>query len=421
MAVLRGGLAALWLVFAAQALAADSETRSLELASGEEISAEVFGAGNPLRVLWIGTSFGVHDHHRTMATALARQGMEVWQTDLAESLFLPRGAQTMRDISPAVVADLIDQLSDHGHIPLLLVSSGYGSIPLIRGVHAWQEHNPRQVSLRGVVLFSPYFFTQVPQLGEEPQFIAELSATNVPVYIFQAAKNGNRWHLPAMLKQLQAHAPVYVEIMPGVTSLFYDKDMAAETSAMREAMPAKLVRAVKVLQRHPVPREALPVQAKAKAGKASGLDSRLKPYRGSVRPMPIVRTDINGVETRLEDYQGQITVVNFWASWCRPCVEEIPSLNRLKQQMQGKPFRLISVNYAEPAARIRDFMREVEVDFPVLLDPDGELAGQWKVVAFPSTFVIGPDGRIHYGVNAAIHWDTEEVVERLNALLPNAK
>ena len=62
-------------------------------------------------------------------------------------------------------------------------------------------------------------------------------------------------------------------------------------------------------------------------------------------------------------------------------------------------------------------MGKVAVDFPVLVDPDGKLSGQWKVVTFPSTFVIGPDGRIHYGANAAIHWDAPEVVQQIKRLV----
>ena len=100
-------------------------------------------------------------------------------------------------------------------------------------------------------------------------------------------------------------------------------------------------------------------------------------------------------------------------------MEEIPSLNRLKQAMQDKSFQLISINYAEPAEKIHDFLTQVNVDFPVLLDPGGKLTGQWKVLAFPSTFVIGPDGNIQFGVNAGIHWDTDEVIQQLKALLPN--
>jgi peroxiredoxin len=85
--------------------------------------------------------------------------------------------------------------------------------------------------------------------------------------------------------------------------------------------------------------------------------------------------------------------------------------------MQGEAFELISVNYAEDEQVIRQFLQHVNVDFPVLLDTDGKVSARWNVFAFPSTFVIGPDGRIHYGVNAAIHWDSPEVIATIKGLL----
>ena len=84
--------------------------------------------------------------------------------------------------------------------------------------------------------------------------------------------------------------------------------------------------------------------------------------------------------------------------------------------MQDKPFELISVNYAEDAYKISLFLQQVKVNFPVLLDLDGKVSANWNIVVFPSTFVIGPDGMIHYGVNGAIHWDSPQVVKQLNQL-----
>ena len=85
--------------------------------------------------------------------------------------------------------------------------------------------------------------------------------------------------------------------------------------------------------------------------------------------------------------------------------------------MKGKPFQLISINYAESSEQINQFMKKVKVDFPVLLDSDGAISTKWKVVAYPSTFVIGTDGKIHYGVNAAIHWDTDKIIRQLEGLM----
>ena len=390
--------------------------KTITLSSGEEISVEVFGESRQLRILWIASTPGIKSRQRQVADRLAQNNMQVWLVDLAEALFLPHSTQTLRSIPASVVADLISSLSQDSHVPVLIVSSSYGAIPALRGIHAWQAQQLKQTNLIGAVLFSPNFFTHVPTLGGDPNFIPELEVTNVPVYIYQAAKSGNRWHLAAVLDALQQNATVYTEILPGVTSLFYDEDQAVETLAMLQSMPQRINQAVTMLARHDVPRLAIPLSAKTTKGSDSGLDSKLKPYRGNIQPKAFALLDAKGEMVEVKRFQGRVTLVNFWASWCPPCVEEIPSLNRLKQEMQGKAFQLISINYAESPQHIREFMRKVAVDFPVLVDPDGKLSAQWKVVAFPSTFVIGPDGRIRYGANAAIHWDEPEVIQKLKQL-----
>lgn len=95
-------------------------------------------------------------------------------------------------------------------------------------------------------------------------------------------------------------------------------------------------------------------------------------------------------------------MVNFWATWCPPCVEEIPSLNRFKNKMSDLPVELISINYAENSQTVIDFMDKVNVEFPVLHDKNRDFAKQWNVITYPSTFVMDKHGQIKYGVNAAI-------------------
>ncbi len=391
--------------------------KTVTLSSGEEITLEGYGNSSPLQILWIASTPGIKPRLRHVARDLAQHNMQVWLVDLAESLFLPHSTQALRTIPAAVVAELIDTLPENAQSSLLVVSNSYGAIPALRGIHAWQSQPARSARLIGVVLFSPNFFTHVPTLGSRPSFIPELAATNVPIYLYQEAKNGNRWHLPAVLEVLQQHAPVYTEILPGVTSMFYGEDQTPETLAVLQAMPSRIQHAVNLLEQHEVPAQALPVTANTPPETNSGLDSQLKPYRGDVQAQPFSLEDATGKRIEVQSFKDRVTVINFWASWCSPCVEEIPSLNRLAQNMQGKAFQLISINYAESPEHIRQFMRKVAVDFPVLVDPSGKLAGEWKVVAFPSTFVIGPDGKIRYGVNAAIHWDTPEVQQLINQLL----
>jgi thiol-disulfide isomerase/thioredoxin len=297
------------------------------------------------------------------------------------------------------------------------MSSGYGGIPVLRGIHTWQNRKQKSAKLTGVILFSPYFYTHVPTLGTTPTFVNIVNATNIPVYIFQDEKNGNRGHLPAMLSALQQNAPVYTEIMKGTTFIFYDEDKAPETFAILKSLPKKIARAIDYLSKHDIPASTIDIPDKESIARNSGLNVELTPYKGKVRPEPLALLDATGKNFTLNDYKGKVTLVNFWASWCTPCIEEIPSLNRLKTKMQGKPFQLVSINYAETPDHIKDFMKKVKVDFPVLLDADGNISKKWKVVAFPSTFVIGVDGKIHYGVNAAIHWDTDKVIQQLEGLM----
>ena len=395
---------------------AKNTQRTVEILNSEEITFSVYGKNNQQRILWIGPNYGIQERHKEAAEKMAEAGMEVWLVNLADSLFMPTGAETMRNIPDHVVADLIEQLSNKGKYKILIMSSGYGGIPILRGVHAWQNRKQKQAKLTGVIFFSPYFYTHVPTLGATPTFVNIIKATNIPMYIFQEEKNGNKTHLPAMLTALQENAPVYTEIMKGTTFIFYDEDKAPETFSILKSLPKKIERAIRFLSKHPIPVNALNIHEKRRPARNSGLNVELTKYKGKVEPESFVLTDVSGNPFTLNNFKGKVTLINFWASWCTPCVEEIPSLNRLKQKMQSKPFQLISINYAETPDRIQTFMKKVKVDFPVLLDSDGSISKNWQVVAFPSTYIIGPDGKIKYGVNAAIHWDTDKVIQQLNAL-----
>ena len=386
--------------------------KSLQLPDGSSFQIDVYGEGNLERILWIAPSYGLQARHQLTAMQLADIGFEVWQLDLAEALFLTHGANSLRNIPPNVVASLIKQLSKPNH-KITLITSSYGSIPTLRGVQHWQSTKPEEPHVAGVILFSPILYTHVPPIGQAPNFVSV--ETSIPIYIFQGEKNGNRWHFPAMRTHIQRNATVYSEIMEGVTSLFYDKDTTTRTLNMLEAIPGKIKQRIKLLSKHPY--VLLAPSVTINQSLSPGLNAQLEKYSGTTKPYPFSLKDVSGKIFNRADFTGKVTIINFWASWCPPCVEEIPSLNRLRAKMQGKNIELISINYAESAHQIKTFMDQVAVDFPVLIDPEGQTAGKWNVVAFPSTFVIGPDGEIYYGVNAAIHWDTAEVINQLQKLL----
>lgn len=141
-----------------------------------------------------------------------------------------------------------------------------------------------------------------------------------------------------------------------------------------------------------------------------------KPYHGNLGSPVIELPDMQGGMHRLDDYRGNVVLVQFWATYCTPCRTEMPTMNRLLEKMRGKPFKILTVNMAEPVEQVRKFLDEVPVDFPVLLDTDGSTLGRWKVFAAPANFILDKNGRIIYTLYGAIEWDSEEVVRRLSEL-----
>jgi len=142
----------------------------------------------------------------------------------------------------------------------------------------------------------------------------------------------------------------------------------------------------------------------------------LKPYRGDLTSPDFLLSDMQGQRQSLLDYRGNIVLVQFWATYCTPCRTEMPTMNRLLDKMRGKAFRIVAVNMAEPKDQVQQFLTEVPVNFPVLLDEDGATLGRWKVFAAPANFILDKNGEIIFTLYGAIEWDNEEMVKRLSEL-----
>jgi thiol-disulfide isomerase/thioredoxin len=144
--------------------------------------------------------------------------------------------------------------------------------------------------------------------------------------------------------------------------------------------------------------------------------AELKPWTGGATP-PLVLQDLHGRTHRLADYRGKVVLVNFWATWCEPCRDEMPSIERLRQSLAGKPFEVLAVNIGEPLGRIERFLEKMPLGFPMLLDRDTGAAKAWKARVVPATFLVGPDGRIRYVHYGELDWSSEPVRKRVAELL----
>ena len=135
-------------------------------------------------------------------------------------------------------------------------------------------------------------------------------------------------------------------------------------------------------------------------------------------PAPSLQVrDLTHTEKTLSDYRGQVVLVNFWATWCPPCRAEMPSMERLRQKMAGRPLVILGVNSGETSDEVNAFLPSVKITFPILLDPDSVNTRRWKVFAMPTSFLVDAEGRVRYSLAGAVEWDSNEAVERIEMLL----
>jgi len=117
----------------------------------------------------------------------------------------------------------------------------------------------------------------------------------------------------------------------------------------------------------------------------------------SPEPAPQFSLESNGgAEVSLQDYSGQVVMINFWASWCGPCRQEMPLLEDLYQRYEPLGFTLLGVNVDEDTSAAVSYLQEVSVSFPVLFDTASTVSEAYDVIAMPSTILIGRDGKLRY-------------------------
>lgn len=395
---------------------ANAEELSISVSDDVEVVVEKYAADGEYLMVWFAPEYGFRKAHRLFATELAKSGIEVWQLSMPEALFMPLGSTSIKQLDGRYMADVIEYAHLTTGKSVAVTGDSYGALAALKAARGWQQKPDNKAKFVGAVLFSPYTYAYIPPLGLAPEYMPVVSATNIPLMIYQARDSGTINQFELLLEQLRKNgSPVYTRYVPEVMSLFYNEEPTEAMLRNARPLPQNIYKMLRLLEKHELPKQA--VAMKPLNTNKSGIDLELKPYAADNPPVPIVLEDINGHTVMKNHFKGKVTVVNFWATWCGPCIEEIPSLNRLNKSMQGTPFELISINYAEEKQEVIDFMEMVHVAFPVLMDYNGEFAKQWNVVTYPSTFMIGPDGKIKYGTNAAIEWDTPEVKELIREML----
>ncbi len=139
--------------------------------------------------------------------------------------------------------------------------------------------------------------------------------------------------------------------------------------------------------------------------------------RKPLDPVEFELKDLDGVTRTLGSYRGKVVFLNFWATWCGPCRSEMPSMQRVHEQLRGEGLQIVAVNLQESNDQVRRFMKELGLDFTVLMDRTGMVGAQYGARSIPTTYLIDRNGKIFARAIGAREWDTPEMIATFRTVL----
>lgn len=127
--------------------------------------------------------------------------------------------------------------------------------------------------------------------------------------------------------------------------------------------------------------------------------------------------ELNGKPAHLSDLRGKVVVLNFWASWCKPCVEETPGLIELQQRINSRNGLILGVSIDEDPAAYSKFIKEQGLNYPTTLDSSAKIANDYGTFMWPETYVIDRHGKIARKIIGPQDWNSPEMVSYFDGLL----
>ena len=140
------------------------------------------------------------------------------------------------------------------------------------------------------------------------------------------------------------------------------------------------------------------------------------------KPAPdFMLQDASGNTWKLSSLKGKVVFVNFWATWCKPCREEIPSMEALNKAMSGQPFQMLSFVVNDDLDMANSFARRLGATFPVLANPSSELSEAYMITGVPETFLVDANGILRHKFIGPYNWDTLEMRNLVQELFNTPK
>jgi len=149
------------------------------------------------------------------------------------------------------------------------------------------------------------------------------------------------------------------------------------------------------------------------------LSHELSPVERVVSASDFELKNMDEESKKLSDYKGSVVLLNFWATWCPPCIREMPSMERLHQKIGGEKFNVIALNQMEDADQVFAFTGQLEIDptFEILFDETSSVSSSYSVRGLPTTYLIDKKGNIRYRAVGGRLFDHPDVVQIIKQLI----
>jgi len=389
--------------------------------SENEIITTIYKAKGNTLFLWLYSEAGPQKTEEKIIRELINKNIEVWRVDLFSSHFLPVAASSMDRIPDTDFSQLIEYAYQKTGKKIIPVTTGRGSLPLLRGAHLWQTTYPDSTALTGVILMSPKFYIETPDPGVEAKLQPIVEQTNLPIFILQPKKSPWYWKLDKTIPALEkSGSDVFVKRIKGVRDRYYFRpDADKYEKKISTQLPKTLKQAAKSLIALPYKKRKAVISQNTKLNIQTGKkERRLKSFRGNPNPPTLRLPNLKDKVVDLKDLKGKVVLVNFWASWCPPCVHEMPSMQRLQNRFFSKGFTILGVNMAEDKKTVQQFLdTKVDVQFPILFDENGAALKSWGVFAFPTSYIVDKQGKIRYAIFGGVDWEQESIIRKIEQLV----
>jgi thiol-disulfide isomerase/thioredoxin len=127
--------------------------------------------------------------------------------------------------------------------------------------------------------------------------------------------------------------------------------------------------------------------------------------------------DLEGKMVSLKSFRGKIVLLNFWATWCKPCVDEMPDIERVHRRYKDDNLVVLAINFGENKEKVQGFVSRQKLSFTVLLDKTKEVSHRYRTFALPTTYLVDREGYLMAGTVGGLNWKSPDLPKLMEALL----